>query len=334
MTEVQHGVKIRIYPNQAQSEQLDFNFGAVRFLWNKMLDLYEARYRNNPDAQFLGEYDLNNLLPALKLEFPFLKDADSTSLQVTNKELSLAFKAFFKKVRKYPRFKSKKYPKQSYTTKSGSLKVIDDKHIYVPKFGIVKAKVTQDLKGKILNGNLKRTPVGNYYIVLIVREEKQALAKTKQVVGIDLGTETLVIKHTGEKYENIRFDLALAKKKHYWEKLLARRRDLMIQKKAEYQRETGKTLEDEDFKNYLKAKKMVAKYSEKVANQRRDYLQKLTTQLVRDYDEIHMEDLTAKKLLEKNRREHKHSLSRSIANASWGMIKQMLEYKAEWYGKT
>ena len=126
MVNTQHGYKIRIYPNRNQSEQLKDNFGCVLYFCNKILDLHQTRYKNNKAAPFLGEYDLNNLLPLLKKEHTFLKRADATSLQVVNKQLTLAYKAFFNKIRKAPKFKSRRYLKQSYTTKSKSLT------IYIP----------------------------------------------------------------------------------------------------------------------------------------------------------------------------------------------------------
>ena len=99
LVKTQHGYKIRIYPNQVQKDQLKDNFGCVRFVWNKMLELHQMRYKHNKTAPFLGEYDLNNLLPLLKKEYAFLKRADATSLQVVNKNLTLAYKAFFNKSR-------------------------------------------------------------------------------------------------------------------------------------------------------------------------------------------------------------------------------------------
>ena len=138
----------------------------------------------------------------------------------------------------------------------------------------------------------------------------------------------LIITSDGVKYPTIRFDKLLAKKKHYWERRLARRR---LQAKREIAWDKyNKVVEPHemsDFKNVEKAIIMVAKYNEKIANQRKDYVHKITTSLVEQYDVIKIEDLKTKNLL------HNHKLARAIANQSWRKLRSQLEYKCEWYGK-
>ncbi len=112
------GIKLRLHPNQDQQLKIKLNFGCNRFVWNQMLTMLMMRYQNNSKAKFLKVFDLNNLLPALKTEYQWLKDAESTSLQVTNHDLIEAFKQFFKQQRGFPKFKSRKYPKQSYQCKA------------------------------------------------------------------------------------------------------------------------------------------------------------------------------------------------------------------------
>jgi putative transposase len=181
---------------------------------------------------------------------------------------------------------------------------------------------------KIKLGTIKLTPTGKYYLVLIAECENQALPKSRNQVGIDMGVADLMITSDGIKYPTIRFDKILANKKHYWEKRLARRR-LQAQSEIAWDKH-NKVLEPRklsNFKNYQKAKVMVAKYSEKIANQRINYLHFLTKQLVSSYDVIKIEDLKTKNLL-KN-----HKLARAIANQSWREIRRQLEYKCAWYGK-
>lgn len=122
------GIKLRLYPNQEQQDRIKMNFGYNRFVWNQMLNMMITRHKNNPDAPFLNAFALNNLLPALKLEHPWLKNAESTSLQSTNHDLIEAYKGFFRKQRGYPNFKSKKYPKQSYQSKliNDNIRFVDD----------------------------------------------------------------------------------------------------------------------------------------------------------------------------------------------------------------
>lgn len=321
------GIKLRIYPNQEQQLKIKLNFGYNRFVWNQMLNMMIKRYQNNSKAPFLNAFALNNLLPALKTEKPWLKEAESTSLQATNHDLVEAYKKFFREHQGFPKFKSRKFSKQSYTSRSG-IRLTDANHIKLPKLGIVRFKSGQKLIKKIKNVTIRRSLTGKFYAILLVDTDVLKLVKTGNSVGIDMGVADLMITSDGVKYPTIRFDKILAKKKHYWEKRLARRR-LQAKKEIAWDHH-NKVLEPRelsDFKNYLKAKHMVAKYSEKIANQRNNYLHNLTKQLVEQYDVIKIEDLKTKNLL-KN-----HKLARAIANQGWREIRRQLEYKCAWYGK-
>lgn len=321
------GIKMRIYPNQEQQLKIKLNFGYNRFVWNQMLNMMITRYENNPEAQFLNAFALNNVLSALKTEYPWLKDAESTSLQSTNHDLVEAYKKFFKQHKGVPKFKSRRAPKQSYTSKMG-VKVIDNKQIKLPKLGLMPFKSGRQVTGKVKNATIRLSATGKFYAIVLVENEMPKLPKTNASVGIDMGVADLMITSDGVKYPTIRFDKILAKKKHYWEKRLARRR-LQAQKEIAWDKH-NKVIEPRelaDFKNYQKAKLMVAKYSEKIANQRNNYLNNLTKQLVEQYDVIKIEDLKAKNLL-KN-----HKLARAIANQSWRELRRQLEYKCAWYRK-
>ena len=111
------GIKLRIYPNLEQQKQIIENFGASRFVWNQILGMQIERYNNNKDSKLLNGFALNLLLKQLKTEYPWLKQSDSTSLQDTCQTLALTYQRFFKHLSGFPKFKSRKYPKQSYKTK-------------------------------------------------------------------------------------------------------------------------------------------------------------------------------------------------------------------------
>ena len=321
------GIKLRIYPNKEQQLKIKLNFGYNRFVWNTMLNMLIERHKNNPEAKFLSAYKLDSLLKSLKTEYSWLKESDSRSLQRTCKDLVEAYKKFFKEYKGFPKFKSRKYPKQSYTTDT-RVRLVDSNHIKLPKLGIVHFKSSKNIHGKIKNATIKLSSTGKYYAVLLVDTTINELPKTNKQVGIDMGIANLMITSDSVKYPTIRFDKRLAKKKRYWGKRLARRR-LQAQKEIAWDKHNKVLVPRElkDFSNYSKAKLMVAKYSEKVANQRNDYLHKLTKALVEQYDVIKIEDLKTKNLL-KN-----HKLARAIANQSWREIRRQLEYKCEWYGK-
>ncbi|RYL87532.1 transposase, partial [Sporolactobacillus sp. THM7-4] len=156
------GLKVRIYPSQTQKLKIKLSFGSTRFVWNQMLNMMIERYKNNPKAKFLSTYDLNYLLPALKREYPWLKDAESTSLQATNHDLIEAYKKFFKEHKGFPRFKSRKFPKQSYQCKcvNQNIKPIASHYIKLPKSGLVQFKTGQQIPDKIKSVTVKRSPTG------------------------------------------------------------------------------------------------------------------------------------------------------------------------------
>lgn len=323
------GIKLRIYPNLEQQDKIIANFGYNRFVWNQMLDMMIQRYENNPEAPFLNTFALNNLLKQLKIENTFLKDAESTSLQNTNHDLVEAYKKFFREHKGFPKFKSRKFPKQSYQSNSVNRNIQQiGNQLRLPKLGLIKFKCGRKIEGKIKNATIRLSATGKFYAILLVDTEIQELPKTHNSVGIDMGVSDLMITSDGVKYPTIRFDKILANKKHYWEKRLARRR-LQAQKEIAWDKHNKVLVPRDfsDFKNYLKAKHMVAKYNEKITNQRNDYLHKLTKSLVETYDVIKIEDLKAKNLL-KN-----HKLARAISNQGWAEIRRQLEYKCAWYDK-
>ena len=321
-------IKIRIYPNQMQQDKIIVNFGCCRFVWNKLLDMQIERYKNG--GSYVNEFGMNYLIKCLKQEYPFLKKAESTSLLHVSRNLNNAFQKLFKEHSGHPKFKSRKFPKQSYQSNSINYNIqqVGRCTIKLPKLGELRFKSGRQVTGKIENVTIRLSSTGKFYAVVLVDTKVNEPPKTANKVGIDMGVADLMITSDGVKYPTIRFDKILAKKKRYWEKRLARRR-LQAMKEIAWDKRNKVIVPRElsDFKNYLKAKHMVAKYSEKIANQRSNYMHNLTRQLVEQYDVIKIEDLKTKNLL-KN-----HKLARAIANQSWREIRRQLEYKCAWYGK-
>ncbi|WP_164508358.1 RNA-guided endonuclease TnpB family protein, partial [Companilactobacillus kedongensis] len=200
--------------------------------------------------------------------------------------------------------------------------------IKLPKLGYLRYRAGRKIVGKIKAVTIRKSSTNKYYAVLSLDCENQAIKRTNKKVGLDVGVSDLVITSDGQKYQTIRFDKLIEYKKHQWEKKLARRRFLAF-KDIQKQKKLGllepKSLDQ--YRNYQKAKVMVAKYSEKVANQRKDYLHKITAELVNSYDTIVIEDIKTNELLKK------HNLARAISNQSWRELRLMLEYKCAWYGK-
>ena len=325
-------IKARIYPNQTQRKQLLVNFGCVRFVWNQMLNMQIERHKNNKDAKYQNHFAMNNMLKAMKLEYPWLKQAESTSLQVANRDLDDAFKRFFNKKLKngFPRFKRKKYA-QSYTSKAvqNNIQVLDNYHIKLPKLGVVKYRTGREITGKIKAVTLRINSQGQYYLSVLTESENQTFKKTGKVIGLDLGLSDLIITSDGIKYNTVSFDKDMQAKLRLHERKLARR---LHKAKVEiafdkHEKVLFPRTKLTQFPRYQAERKTVAKLKNKVANQRLDYLHKITTKLVKDYDVIVVEKLNTNGML-KN-----HHLSRSIANAAWSKLVSLLDYKCKWYGK-
>src|SRR5699024_1692455 len=271
--------------------------------------MLSQRYENNKDLKMLSYPELSSLIPQMKREHEWLKDVDSVAVQCSVKCLFESFVRFFKRYARYPRFKSKKNTRQSYlsTIRGQNIRFNDNqRYIRIPKLGWVKCRssILHIENERIKSVTVKYTPSGDYYISLLVTSDNQALPKTGKVVGIDLGLADLAITSDGQRYKSQRLHLKYKKLLHYWEKRMARRR---LQAK-----EKGIALKE--AKNYQKAKRQVARIHAKIKQTRKDYIHKTTTDLVKTYDIIVLEELKTTNMM-KN-----HHLARSIAGQSWRMF--------------
>jgi len=321
---VNKAYKFRIFPNKKQIELINKTIGCSRFVFNFFLgkqkdkDTYwyicEEMVQNgqlptnNWKGKCLNKYETVKAIPELKKQYSFLKEVDSIALQKSVEILADSYDRYYKKQNKYPRFKSKKNPVQSYTTKhtNGNIS-IEGNYIKLPKLGLVRFAKSREVKGRILNATLRRNPSGKYFVSLGTEAEVSELPKTELAIGIDVGIKDLAILSDGTAYSNPNFFRTLEDKLAKAQRIMSRR-----------------TI---GGANWYKAKKKVARIHEKITDARNDYLHKISTEIVNNHDIIGMEDLSISNML-KN-----HHLAKAISEVSLSQFKTMIEYKAKWYGK-
>ena len=300
--------KFRLYPTKEQEIMFVKTFGCVRFIYNKMLADKIEFYKETKQK-------LNNTPAQYKKEYEWLKEVDSLALANAQMNLQTAYNNFFRNPKVgFPKYKSKKRNKNSYTTnndKGGKLR-IENGRIRLPKVGLVKIRQHRIIPDnqKIKSATITKTPSGKYYVSILVEYEQYIpdvqLDKNK-ALGLDYASHSFYVDSQGREADYPKFyrnaQIILAKE----------------QRKLSHMKYGSN--------NYQKQRLRVARLQERIANQRKDWIHKLSTQLANDYDYICVEDINMQNMAQSL------NLGKSTNDNGFGMFRTILAYKLADRGK-
>lgn len=300
--------KYRLYPNEEQKVLIAKHLGSCRFIYNYALDKKVRAYQT--DKTNLSRFDIQADLPNMKKseEYCWLKEVNSLSLQASLANLDSAYTKFFREHKGFPRFKSKKDSKQSFSIPQNTRVKFDEGRVYIPKFRQgIKTRFHRKFEGLVKTSVITRTSTGKYYISILVEvNEVDATPKPiseNKAVGIDLGIKTFAALSDGTEIQNHKYLKRSIKK--------VKRLQRSLSKKAK------------SSKNREKARLRLARAHERVCNQRNDFLHQVTHRLVANYDTICLETLSASNMV-KN-----HRLAQALEDIAIGTFNTLLEYKAK-----
>lgn len=301
--------KYKLLPNNIQEEQIQKTFGCCRFVYNQTLNYRRNLYKT--EKKSLSKYDCYNyMVRTLKIDFPWLKEIDKFALSNSVFNMDVAYQRFFKQHFGYPKFKSKKNSKKTYTTTmtNNNIEVsFESGRIKLPKLKWVKVVLHREFSGQIKSATVSQNSSGKYFVSILVETEHKPMNLSDHAVGIDLGIKDLIITSDGDKFANPHI------LKKYEKKLLKERRKLSRKTKGS--------------KNYEKQKIKVATVYEKIRNTRIDNLHKISYKLINENQVIVSEDLSVNNMVKDKR------FAKAISDCGWGELTRQLGYKAEWNGR-
>ena len=294
-------------PTKAQQELINKHISSCRFVYNLALETKQTAYAGNKVN--LDCFDLHKQLPDLKKECVWLKEINAQSLQQAITDLDSAYTRFFKGQANFPNYKSKHSQKQSFRIPQKFTIDSENNKLIIPKFReVIKIILHRKFKGefRLRQCTISKTPTGKYFASILVENNipipNKANIENNNTIGIDLGIKSFLVTSDGQKFDNPKYlHSAMSRLKYV---------------QGKYSKHKGK-----------RTKYRLAILHETVANQRKNFLHKISTKLIRENQSIAIENLNINDMLQN------HCLAQSIFDCGWGMFVDMLRYKAEWQGK-
>ena len=308
-------IKMRIYPDDEQRNKIDVTLNHCRYIYNKMLERNNVIYKRR--KEHLNYYAMQNLIPEMKSYLPWLKEADSQALKYACRQLNTAFEKFFHRQGGYPRFHSKR-GKQSYTTTNASAICIESHRVKLPCLGWIYTSDNRIPDGKPCYAAISHDTDGRYYVSICYEKEVPDVEAIKpsvnKTIGLDYKSDGLFMDSNGHIEDIPRF---------YRE---AQRKRTKLQRKLS--KKQGSRKGERKSANFLKQLHKVNRQSMHIANQRRDYLHKLSTEIANWYDAVCVEDLDMRAMSNKG-----FGNGKATMDNGYGMFQNMLEYKLLERGK-
>ena len=307
---VNKGIKVRIYPNKEQERLFQQNFGCSRLVYNQILDRL-----NNLYVRYSGMYKLNiklinTFLNEIKVEFPFLKEVESTSLQQSSRDLFKSYQMFFKNPRSnFPKFHNKKNTRLSFS-QTVTDNLVQGTHFKLRKYGMVRFRTSKEYINLLNSEDIKINNINisydnfKYFAIVNIEAPVNKLELTGINKGFDLNSNknSFLVSNAGDKYK---FDI-----NHEIQMIKQLNKSLSTKKKG-----------SQAFKKY---QIRLNKWYGKIKNKLNDFAQKLSTNLVKECDTI---------VIENNWVNILKSLTKGEQNIRFPLIrfKDMIQYKFNWY---